>query len=638
MPLTRSVPRLLIGLACALLSACGGGGSASSAPPTTPVVVPDGSPPVTPGGTWLTLYPSPVVVTTYEREAMSFSITGSSSRTFEKPFNLGIVDKKGLVLPKVALSGGGYTYRADMSTAPTLTAGSHTTTLEVRLCEDDPAICARPLPGSPWFVPVRVDVKTPAEGAKRLNWFLTPLELTAVENEFVFLRVDGQGDGSYAVAEKTFDVTGGAPIIEEIFKSNPNGQNYSASVRTSAKLAPGVHQTSVTVSLCQDDVKPCTRPVAGSPWTLPVRLTVLPATNLTPLSTLSQVGAWSSLYGNAGHTSYVAASFDPSKFVRRWNLPSNSGGHAIDNGMLFRIGNNPATGKTAVEAISEDSGKVVWLADMEKVPVHAPAAANGKVYVTTSGQVDPSLWVFEQATGKLISKTPVSPVLNYYSTPTVFKEDVYLPNGFHGGVSKIAAPGYGEAWNVMLPLADAWSPAVDENHAYAFLSDAFFAVNTSDGTFAIQPSGYLVSSRVGTVVLSGKQMAYVTDHADRLVAFDIANKTRAWVSEERLSHPAYANDVLYVTRDDVLQARSAVDGRLLWTTVSLVTAEDNSWLGRPIVTDNLAFVSTARRTIAIDLKTRAVVWTFPRAGHLSISSRGVLYINSMDRLDAVNLQ
>jgi hypothetical protein len=67
------------------------------------------------------------------------------------------------------------------------------------------------------------------------------------------------------------------------------------------------------------------------------------------------------------------------------------------------------------------------------------------------------------------------------------------------------------------------------------------------------------------------------------------------------------------------------------------TIEDSEF-GVPLVTNNLAFVSSMKFTYAIDLSTRKVVWTYPLGGMLALSNRGVLYIQAYNQLVAINLQ
>lgn len=57
-----------------------------------------------------------------------------------------------------------------------------------------------------------------------------------------------------------------------------------------------------------------------------------------------------------------------------------------------------------------------------------------------------------------------------------------------------------------------------------------------------------------------------------------------------------------------------------------------------LVTTNLVFVSTANNTYAIDRSTHENVWMHPAGGELSISANGILYIQGVSRLTAINLR
>ena len=85
----------------------------------------------------------------------------------------------------------------------------------------------------------------------------------------------------------------------------------------------------------------------------------------------------------------------------------------------------------------------------------------------------------------------------------------------------------------------------------------------------------------------------------------------------------------------MLEARALADGKLQWTSENLGEGGFQSVL----VTRNLAFVSNANKTVALDLATQKVVWNYPRGGSLAISSNGVLYIlTNVGHLSAINLK
>ena len=131
-----------------VLSGCGGGGDDSFSANGNPE------------GAWLSFNPSVVRLQQYEGESVAIVITGTSSRTFSAPFNIGIVDEVGLITGQVGLTAlSDHSYQLTLWSNPRLSVGVHQSQLKVQLCEDDPSICAVPFPGSPWYVPVSIEVK-----------------------------------------------------------------------------------------------------------------------------------------------------------------------------------------------------------------------------------------------------------------------------------------------------------------------------------------------------------------------------------------------------------------------------------------------------------------------------------------------
>ncbi len=143
----KSVQYWVSAAALAGLVACGGGGSSS--PP--PVSTPDGS--------FLSFSPAAVNLTVARGASQSFSVTATSSRNIAQRVNIGIIDRNGLITPNVQVTANStLVYTATMQTNSTLQPGTYTTTLEVRLCEDDPVVCNTPISGSPWRLPMSLTV------------------------------------------------------------------------------------------------------------------------------------------------------------------------------------------------------------------------------------------------------------------------------------------------------------------------------------------------------------------------------------------------------------------------------------------------------------------------------------------------
>lgn len=521
----KAFSRFLGGTSCALaLSACGGGGGDSAAAPVAPPPV------VKPDQAWLALTPSSVDVTTYAGETANVTITAKSSKTFAKPVNAGIIDAAGVFSTDVKITAvSDVEYRAELQTSSVLAAGQRTATLELRLCEDDPKVCKSPVSGSPWLIPVKVNVK--------------------------------------------------------------------------------------------------------------------PESNLTALTNLPNVANWSTWQGNAAHTGYVPASFDVARFTRRWIVPAATTLPETiplthDNGRAFAVLSGYFVPSSVLLAISEDTGKELWRMDFGAVHrVNPPAAANGKVYVATSGHADTFFWVFDQATGKLLSKTSMDSQWERYLAPTVYGDAVYTNSGYYGGLTKFNTATFEKAWFANLPQYDGWTPAVDGTHAYAYLAGSLHAVATDSGNvdFTIADPDNEWSGYGGNSVALAGNMGYLVN-GGRLLAFDLAGRRIAWKANgSATGAPAFAKDVVYVlnARGTVLEAHAAATGALLWTSDSL----DGGTYAQLVVTDNLAFASSAEKTVAIDLATHRKVWEYPFGGELSISNRGVLYIGGeKGKIVAFNLQ
>jgi len=645
--------------ACLILVACGGGSSSNgSTQVPTQVNSPDGS--------WLSFNPPSLEVTTYEGESNPIQLTATSSKTISRNFNVAIVDGAGTITPDVKLSEQSLLqYKVQLTTSANLKAGSHSTNLEVRLCEDDPVVCRTPLPGSPWYIPLKVNVKTKAEAAARLSTSVDHVDLIAYEGEQQRVSIDAKisgdlvGQNYYVAAVDPVGVTVAGGAIY-----NATARSFNAIFEISPKLAPGNYSSNLEIRLCRNASVTCKEQVAGSPWIVPMKVTVKSNINLSPLKTILGLSSWSTYQGNAAHTGYVPASFNIGNFSRRWkvpalkNIPSNINSVANDDGLMFLTGTSPL-GQTEVVAISEDTGVDVWRRNLGKLShINPPAAANGRVYVTSTGHQDSYFWVFDQKTGDLLSKTATSSQWEKYRAPTVFGTDVYTEYGYYGGMAKFTGAGK-VVWSKGLDQYESWTPSVDARYAYVYMNGKLLATSITDGALAFQIENQPQNdSFFGLpVVLSDNQSAFVVT-GNQLVAFDLLKRTRAWfvnISSGRLNlpQPVYGNGSVYMFNliTNEFEARAPDTGNLQWGS-KLQWASNLQWASHfdesdplnsigvehLIATKNLAFISSQNRTVAIDLMTHKVVWSYPMGGDLSISSRGVLYILSeFGDIAAINL-
>jgi len=632
---------LAAGVLALALAACGGGSGGGGA----------AAPVESTAGNWLTFDPAAPSATQFEGESTRVVLTAKSSRTFSVPFNVAIIDPAGVVSAQVDISAQSpLEYRATLQTSRTLRAGEHSTMLEVRLCEDTPTTCAKPLPGSPWRVPLKVQVKPAAEAKARLALVTPSVSVTTYPGESTGFAIEAKLSTDLMARNVRIGMFDPASITnaESSQWTQESNGNYvfKLSTATSNALAAGSYTSNLELRVCEDDVRVCRQPIAGSPWIVPLTMQILSPTILTALAPVDGLGAWSTYQGNAAHTGYVAASFDPARFSRRFKVESlGDYGHsynsaAIDNGRAFYV-RNGANGRAELVAVSEDTGALAWKADMGGLNrVNPPAAANGRVYLTSTGHGDSFLWVFDQVSGKQLRKETLSSQWPSYSAPTLFGADVFTINGYTGGISR-----YGDAegafkWHGLGVAYEGWSPSTDGRFVYAYSTpdNILNVLDAADGSLAYSIgerypfSTYFISR---PVVLTDTQQALVGD--GNLAAFDLKTRTRSWiVNAGSIGTPAYGNSTIYAlgANGKALEARSPATGNLLWE-----VALGDGAATDVIVTRNLAFVGSPTNTQVIDLGTKKVVWSYPLGGSMAISARGVLYVLTQSgALAAINLR
>ena len=160
MPL-KHIKNLAALIASAFLAAgCGGSKETQPEQPAQPAQS---------DNSWLQLTPSTMDVSVDEGSPQTLTITAKSSKPISQFLFVGVVDNAGVIGPGVrTFNKSPSEYEAALWVSSKLKPGSYHTRLEVRLCEDQPSICAQPVKGSPWYVPLNVVVK-PGNNLKQLS-------------------------------------------------------------------------------------------------------------------------------------------------------------------------------------------------------------------------------------------------------------------------------------------------------------------------------------------------------------------------------------------------------------------------------------------------------------------------------------
>jgi outer membrane protein assembly factor BamB len=275
--------------------------------------------------------------------------------------------------------------------------------------------------------------------------------------------------------------------------------------------------------------------------------------------------------------------------------------------------------------------------------------SNGVVYIAAGQQSSTYMFAFDAAAGTLIFKSQMSSQWENYLAPTIGSAGVYTNAGTFGGIYGFTPTGQ-QLFFTGLAQQSAWTPAVDSTTVYAFTGDALTLIDPISGritgTIADPTFTNYIYVIDGSVVLGASHSAFAAAYdnsfvigaGNYLLHFNTSALTIDWNVKGDYPHtPAYKAGVVYAVNNSPMQleARSEVDGSLLWSWPAPASG-DVAFKSEVLLTNNLVFVSTNLSTYAVDLTTHKAVWSYPVSGNLALSSDGVLYLEGINTLTAIN--
>lgn len=596
----------------------------------------------------------------------SVEVTAELDRTVAQTVNVAIIDAKGVFSPSVQLLPLSATrYRVTLRLNAALPAGRHQGTLQVRLCLDNPYVCAQPLAGSPWSLPYDITVTPATNGGTPAPTDPGAVPTYAVQFESARLTIESHvGEfgavpftarlvadaGAGPVYPRTHDPLG--PLGSLAASGQPlSGNTFRVDLNVSNVLAEGTYQGELELRLCKDPA--CASEHRNSPARLPYTIKALSAKNLTPLTAIAGAPEWAMHQGNAAHTGHVPVTLDAARFNRRWRWAEpatvdptgQSLTPAVTADGTVVLGRSGRLGSSLLFGLKEADGSTAWTHSFGEIHRLNPPATNGsRVFAATSGHEDTAMWTFAVDSGMQLASVPFGSQWDSYFAPTVQGGAVYTNGGSYGGLLSYDAVTAGLNWFATLPQFEAWTPAVDDQRIYAYVSSSLYAIEKATGATAftiLDPgyswSGYTMDS--APIIGSGSRVLTVgvrSNGANRLIAFDVAQRTVAWTTPGNfMQSPALARGAVYATADRVLHVYDEATGALRWSwglpASDAGTFSTPEVYGNVVVTDNLAFVSSTNATYAVALDSRQAVWTYPVGGRLALSPRGVLHIVTTPR-------
>ena len=364
-----------------------------------------------------------------------------------------------------------------------------------------------------------------------------------------------------------------------------------------------------------------------------------------PLADWSGAVEWTTYQGNASHTGYNPVSMDTHVFQELWTKTVSTAALnpvTAGQGQVF-VTTNAYFGIEQAKSLDARTGAELWSRDFGAIhSVNPPAYANGTVYLQTGGHDDSFLYALDAATGSVRFRTAYLNQWSHYFAPVIVGSSVYVAGGYYGGMYAFNTADLSQRWFATLNQYDQFTPAVKDTFVYAYTGSyqpklTVTSANTGVVSYEIADPGFVWDGwSMNTAPTLGGSSNVLATNGRRLISFNLQSRSIGYALTSNFrGQVSVANGVVYVVNGAQVEARNESDGSLQWSWAP----PEGQPAGPMIVTKNLALVSTAANTYAVDLVSHSQVWAYPAGGHLTLSAQGILFIaQSSGRLTAVSVR
>ncbi|WP_193213785.1 PQQ-binding-like beta-propeller repeat protein [Luteolibacter marinus] len=356
--------------------------------------------------------------------------------------------------------------------------------------------------------------------------------------------------------------------------------------------------------------------------------------------------SWPTYQGNERHDGHIPISLEPDKFSLRWqrNIAPGMVLNPVTaaDGKVFVSLRTYFQGGDSLFALDARDGETLWSADFGSVfSVNPPAYGYGNLYIQTGNHGgDTHLWAFDADNGTLVFKSPHGAQWERYYAPTIYDGKVYVNGGSYGGMYAFNAFTGANLWFAGLPQYDEFTPAVDQNHVYAYVgsySPALYVVDRETGAAAYQiddPNFDWNGWSMNLAPVLGGRQDVIAVHGGRLIRFDLENRNIAYeITGSFAGQPSVAKGVIYVINGGSVEARRQSDGGYLWGW----TPASGSASEHLIVTDTHVIARTQSETHAIEILSGEGDWSYPAAGSMAIGEETLYIASATGTLTAISI-
>lgn len=341
---------------------------------------------------------------------------------------------------------------------------------------------------------------------------------------------------------------------------------------------------------------------------------------------------WPMFQADETHRGYVPVAVDVDSFKLRWqksvstkalNPVTTSGDKVFVTEQVYFVNGS-------LIALDTSDGSVAWTTSLgAPFSINPPSYDDGKVYVQTGDHAsDTWLHCFSADDGSELFAAPHAAQWEHYLAPTIKDGVVYVNGGYYGGMYAFDGTSGAQLWFNGLMQYDTWTPAVDAEHAYAYVGGVFYALKRTDGTtdYSITDPHYSWSGySMNLAPVLGDLKEALVIYNGRLMSFDLGQQTFGWdVAGAFTGQPALHAGIIYAVGGGELLALDEATGAVLWSW----SDTGKTLIGTPIITDSHVFVRNATRVHAVDLVSQTSVWSYKDSGAMSLGASALFLARS----------
>ena len=346
---------------------------------------------------------------------------------------------------------------------------------------------------------------------------------------------------------------------------------------------------------------------------------------------------WPMYQANSRHTGFRPVDLNAANFAFKWqrDFPTSFGLNPVtaSDGRVFCSVVTYFSVDAALRGLDARTGQTLWTKPFPGVfSINPPSVGLGKVFVQ-SGNHGGDTWLhaLDPASGATIFQSRHGAQWERYFAPTIYEGKVYIDGGGYGGMYAFDGTSGSELWYASLPQYDQWTPAVDEQFAYAYVGEynpGLYVLRRDTGVIdhfvpdvEFQWNGW--SMNLAPVL--GDASDVLAIHNGRLINFDLAGEEIRWQARESfVGQPSVEGGSIYAIKGGGrLSVRDEVTGSELWSW----TPPGLGLTSNIVLTRTHAFVSSPDRVYAIDRVSHAEAWSYAAGGHLALAD-GMLFVSS----------